>query len=1201
MSRFISVKRVKKAARKALSVTLSITTVVWLSGVGLLAPVAVAQTAIVDGDLIQATGDFDVYIVKLVNGKKFKRLILNPDIFNQYGHLKWENIKQVSQATLDEYTTSTLVRALDPANGVDDPKVYKLFPAGDVGVKRWMNMSAEEFVAQGNDWDAVYTINAFERDSYTTGDPITGGTGVTGQGFTFTQIDQGFATAAVPLGATNVEYLKFKITASEDGTVNTMTFTRTNVGSANDINNVYLYEGDKRLTSGKSVSSDTNQVVLTNLNIALASGESKTYSLIIDQSTTLTAGDINSFELTSVDATVDVSGFPFTGPAYSISASSAGSVTIATGGTPTNPTLGQKQATVAKFKLTAGSGEDIKVKRVALSNSGSANLDNFSNWGLWRGAEELASATVKGDVVTFVFDTPFLIKKGEARSFEVKTDLESGLKANETIRLYLDETADLFAEGQSFGYGASVTNSFTSSSGSTSLTIQGGDVTIAFNGPIAQNVQRGGTDVEVFNFSMTSEENVEVRQIQIKVTAVNHGGFDGGNDADDTFDQNLITDIKVVDVDTDTVVAGPKDINAGTESAASTNGTVTMAYTDRWNINAGQTRNLKVTVDFANDTDLNNDVYRFDLVAFGASDVKSLDTGNFLATTQFVPNTNVQGNNQTVTAASLALSLASTPVSTTYVKGTTGVDMLGILLTAGDASKIVITALKTSAYVDDTTSGTFTKDTDGTVTALNLVSSLSLYDGSTLVAGPKTIDSSGETQFDSFSFTVPAGETKKLVLKGNVSTTAPENGSSDRIKFDVAAAADVTAEDQDGNTVTATGNAFNSTTSDAGVRITVANAGSLAAALDSASPKTDIILSGDTGVVMSKFRFSATNEAFTVTKLQIKNQSSAYDDNVAAVKLEYPKQDGSTGTATGFLSGGTVNFTGLSFWVPKDSFATLTVKADLDTIGGSGGADSGDQPRLDFDYNTSFEAVGSGSGSSVTSVGSADVTANAMIVRKSKPTFELATSGMSTTLNNGTVDLIKFKVTSASKESADVAVKKVKLDVQLFDAATSTALTVGGSAGWTIYDVNDLSTDLGANASAFGDGSGSADPSFTASSGSSSNTLYIEFDSEERIAAGSSKTYLVRASVSNAAESSAGKDTISTRLATEEDANVRTGAITDNVNNLVQVASTSTSYAWSDISAGEASHSATLGSSSSDWTNAYKVKTLPSTYFTLSK
>jgi hypothetical protein len=208
---------------------------------------------------------------------------------------------------------------------------------------------------------------------------------------------------------------------------------------------------------------------------------------------------------------------------------------------------------------------------------------------------------------------------------------------------------------------------------------------------------------------------------------------------------------------------------------------------------------------------------------------------------------------------------------------------------------------------------------------------------------------------------------------------------------------------------------------------------------------------------------------------------------------------------------------------------------------------------------------------------------------------------MGTNLNNGTVDLIKFKVTAASKEGADVAVKKVKLDVQLFDAATSTALTVGGSGGWTIYDVNDLSTDLGANASAFGDGSGSADPSFTASSGSSSNTLYIEFDSEERIASGSSKTYLVRASVSNAAESTAGKDTISTRLATEEDANVRTGAITDNVNNLVQVASTSTSYAWSDISAGEGSHSATLGSSSSDWTNAYKVKTLPSTYFTLSK
>ncbi len=119
-------------------------------------------TAITDGDLIRAVNSFDVYIVKILEGKKLKRLILNPDIFNQYGHLKWENIKEVSQEILDQYTTSDLVRALG------DAKVHKLYANGDIGEKRWIK-TLEDFLSFGYDWDAVYTINNYERDSYTNG------------------------------------------------------------------------------------------------------------------------------------------------------------------------------------------------------------------------------------------------------------------------------------------------------------------------------------------------------------------------------------------------------------------------------------------------------------------------------------------------------------------------------------------------------------------------------------------------------------------------------------------------------------------------------------------------------------------------------------------------------------------------------------------------------------------------------------------------------------------------------------------------------------------------------------------------------------------------------------------------------------------------------------------------------------------------
>lgn len=121
-----------------------------------------ASGSIADGALIRASGDIDVYIVKYVGTKKFKRLILSPSVFKSYAHLKWSDVKLVDKATLDSFTTSELVRA------VSDPKVYKLYPAGDTGEKRWIQTAAA-FTSNGFDWDAIYEINNVDRDSYKTG------------------------------------------------------------------------------------------------------------------------------------------------------------------------------------------------------------------------------------------------------------------------------------------------------------------------------------------------------------------------------------------------------------------------------------------------------------------------------------------------------------------------------------------------------------------------------------------------------------------------------------------------------------------------------------------------------------------------------------------------------------------------------------------------------------------------------------------------------------------------------------------------------------------------------------------------------------------------------------------------------------------------------------------------------------------------
>ncbi|MBU2579496.1 SH3 domain-containing protein [Candidatus Parcubacteria bacterium] len=140
-----------------------------------------APTTIIDGDLIRnpnASGmaQFDIYIVKLANGKMFKRLILSPHVFESYEHFDkngngspWDDVKDVAQSVMNEYTVSDLVRA------VGDSKVYQLIASGDTGTKRWMNMTAARFANRGHDSDSIYEINETDRNAYATGADITEG------------------------------------------------------------------------------------------------------------------------------------------------------------------------------------------------------------------------------------------------------------------------------------------------------------------------------------------------------------------------------------------------------------------------------------------------------------------------------------------------------------------------------------------------------------------------------------------------------------------------------------------------------------------------------------------------------------------------------------------------------------------------------------------------------------------------------------------------------------------------------------------------------------------------------------------------------------------------------------------------------------------------------------------------------------------
>jgi len=155
------------------------------------------QEDLTEGDIIRAIGDYRVYII---NEHHYKRHIFNPDIFNMYDHLKWENIKDVTQATLDSFTTSDLYRA------TEDFRIYSLEEVDEaqgIAIKHHLNMTAQQFIAKGYKWEQVFVVNPEERDYYQTGDDITADD-ITG-GVSPCQVQAGSLVRAT--GGTKVYYI----------------------------------------------------------------------------------------------------------------------------------------------------------------------------------------------------------------------------------------------------------------------------------------------------------------------------------------------------------------------------------------------------------------------------------------------------------------------------------------------------------------------------------------------------------------------------------------------------------------------------------------------------------------------------------------------------------------------------------------------------------------------------------------------------------------------------------------------------------------------------------------------------------------------------------------------------------------------------------------------------------------------------------
>src|SRR3989338_9996237 len=186
----------------------------------------------------------------------------------------------------------------------------------------WVNTTGAQAVADDpNFFSKVFCINNNEFSWYSKGSDYTsvnqvpnysrvpGATPVPVAGAVSVMLASGNPAAmTVTTNAQRVEMLRMKLMGT--GTVQTMTLKRLGAGAVGDIDNVYIYDGATRLTSGKSLSAATGEVTFANLKIDVSG--SKDLSVVAELAGT--AGNVNYMSLTGMKlASGTVSGLPLNG------------------------------------------------------------------------------------------------------------------------------------------------------------------------------------------------------------------------------------------------------------------------------------------------------------------------------------------------------------------------------------------------------------------------------------------------------------------------------------------------------------------------------------------------------------------------------------------------------------------------------------------------------------------------------------------------------------------------------------------------------------------------------------------------------------------------------------------------------------------------------------------------------------------------
>lgn len=413
--------------------------------------------------LIKAPNDNAIYFVsEKLNAKK---LINSETVFLSYGD-KWEWVKIVSQSTIDSYRDVRLVKTAESNN------VYYILN----GAKRLIP-SPEVFKSLGFNWNEILTINQTDLDSYRTEAPLGAGMSFSGDDqieagqLTVSLVDEQLSTIVVPDNVWfNFSKIKFTASSNQPVFINGLTITLYGLNNGDQqIGEIYLTDiNDRPIGQPQTFRGRRATFNLASEPLVIPAGQSQ----IVKVWTSAKLPNIYvGFGLESADfiyTTAQVSGqFPIKGYQYRIVdrtglAGKANIEAMEISSQMREVVIGADNQIITKFKISETSQQqNILLKKIILSAKGNFDDSNLANIDLVDERNRVLATAPQMIDDQIIFDLnakPLKIEAGRSAIVSVRGDFKGG--KYQSLQLIIDSQADLWLEGEQYGWRLMAQNDF---------------------------------------------------------------------------------------------------------------------------------------------------------------------------------------------------------------------------------------------------------------------------------------------------------------------------------------------------------------------------------------------------------------------------------------------------------------------------------------------------------------------------------------------------------------------------------------------------------------------------------------------------------------------------------------------------------------------------------------------------------------------